>query len=142
MGLHGAIWVAPVSYNWYRFLSYAIPIQKPVLPRLCATVAVDSVFMSPMFIGAFFTTRGLIDHQSSDQIAEKIRNETFHVWTMGCFYWIPISFLNFYYIPLKYRVIAMNGFSFLWNTYLVARTRYEKTHHKPPSELTKADLEL
>lgn len=142
MGLHGAIWVGPVSSTWYSFLSKAIPLKPPVLPRLVATVGIDAALMSPCFIMAFFTTRGIIDHKSKDEIVHKIKTETFHVWTLGCAYWIPVAFLNFYITPLKYRVLAMNGFSFLWNTYLVARTKYEKSHHQPPSELTKADLEL
>jgi hypothetical protein len=91
---------------------------------------------------AFFTTRGLIEHQGIEQIKQKIQSETFHVWRMGCAYWIPVAFLNFYVIPLKYRVIAMNGFSFLWNSYLVARTQYERSHHQPPSELTEAEIKL
>ena len=142
MGLHGAIWVAPVSSTWFAFLSRRIPLTPPVLPRLIATVAIDATLMSPCFIMAFFTTRGIIDYKSKDEILHKIKSETFHVWTLGCVYWIPIAFFNFFVVPVKYRVVTMNGFSFIWNSYLVARTKYEKDHDQPPSEITKADLEL
>lgn len=129
MGLYAAFWVAPVAHGWFKFLSAAVPLKQPILPRLATIVAVDQALMSPVFISAFFTTRGIIDYQSTDQITDKIQNETFDVWRAGCAFWVPVAFFNFYWVPFKYRVITANGFSFIWNTYLVARTKYEETPH-------------
>ena len=127
MALYAAVWVAPVSHTWFTFLSRNIPLKPPVLPRLLLTVALDQVIMSPLFITAFFTVRGVIDRQDSEQIVHKIKTETWPVWQIGFGYWGPIALCNFYIIPLKHRVMAINFASFLWNGYMAARTRYDKS---------------
>lgn len=127
MGMYGAIWVAPVSYYWFRFLANRITI-KAAIPNLITTVAVDAAVMSPLFLCAFMTTRGIIEKQSKEEIAKKIRSDTFTMWTYSISFWLPVSVFNFWMVPLKFRVIYMNAFSFVWNTFLVMRTRFEKKH--------------
>lgn len=113
-----------MSYYWYKLLAQKITM-KSAIPRLLTTVAVDTATMSPLFIAAFLTTRGIIEKKTKEEIKEKVRSDAFTIWKYSIYFWLPVSFLNFGIVPLKFRVINMNAFSFIWNTFLVWRTKFD-----------------
>lgn len=83
---------------------------------------------------AFFVTRGIIDKKEPHEIVDKIKSDTFHVWTRSVNFWAPIAFGNFYFVPLQHRVLVLNSASFLWNLYLAAKAKY---HLKAAEDLHK-----
>lgn len=126
MGLHGTFFIAPVAHFWFKFLYKTIPIHQKANPIrwLTLSVAIDQCLMSPNFTMAFFVTRGIIDHKKPEEIKNKIKNDTFYVWTHSVYFWGPLAFVNFYFVPLQHRVLVLNSASFAWNLYLAAKAKY------------------
>ena len=125
--MYGAAWAAPWGYFWFKWLSHSIPLSPPpVLPKLLGTIAIDQSISAPINLVAYLTTRGLIDGDSPRQIREKLSKEAFPLWSAGCIFWIPCSFVNFYLVPLKHRVTFVNLMAFFWNAYLA--TAVDKYH--------------
>jgi len=140
MGMYGALFVAPFCHNWYQLLERRIPIPfgataatkfKLVLRRMF----LDQLVVSPVFTSGLFISRGAIAGEDWRTIGSKIRSNLWKVIGTGALVWPPAQVVNFFWVPLPYRVLFMNAVGFVWSTYtsVVAAGAFQRLTHKPTS---------
>jgi hypothetical protein len=141
MGLYGALFVAPFSHQWYHFLERKLPMPKSSsvmakLYRVMQRVTLDQFVVSPVFASGLFLSRGLIAGEDIQTIWEKTRADFLRVIMAGAVIWPPAQMVNFFFVPLPYRVLFINLVGFGWSTYtsLVASKTFhcDPCHHERP----------
>lgn len=120
MATYGALWIAPYSHFWFKFLDRLIPLEQKTykLPWLLATVAIDQLVSGPLFIAVFFSVRGVLEKRTPEQIKDKIHTDLFRIWSQSAPFWCSVQCLNMYFVPLQFRVLFSNCNSLVWNTYV------------------------
>jgi hypothetical protein len=140
MFFYGSLFVAPFSHNWYQFLERKLPMPAAPtvmvkLRRVLQRVVLDQIVVSPVFASGLFLSRGLIAGEDMQTIWKKTKTDFTRVLFAGATIWPPAQVINFFFVPLPYRVLFMNMVGFGWSTYtsLVASQAFHHPH------LAKAD---
>jgi len=94
-------------------------------------VAVDQILFSPVCLSVFFLTLGLLDSSSLRDVGREIYHKGVLIYAAEWFVWPPAQALNFYLVPLKFRVLFDNLVSFGFDIFQ-SHVRYSDS----PSELT------
>ncbi|XP_078439079.1 peroxisomal membrane 22 kDa (Mpv17/PMP22) family protein [Wolffia australiana] len=115
MASYGFLLYGPGSYAWYQFLDRAFPGQT--IANLSAKVILNQVVLGPCVIAVIFAWNNLWLGQIS-QLPKKYRNDALPTLLYGFRFWVPVSVLNFWVIPLQARVAFMSTCSVFWNFYL------------------------
>ncbi|MQL80997.1 hypothetical protein Taro_013463 [Colocasia esculenta] len=115
MASYGFLLYGPGSYAWYQFLDRSLPEQNFV--NLSAKVILNQVVLGPSVIAVVFAWNNLWQGKLS-QLPEKYRKDALPTLLYGFRFWIPVSVLNFWIIPLQARVAFMSTCSIFWNFYL------------------------
>ncbi|XP_075218364.1 mpv17-like protein 2 isoform X2 [Lycorma delicatula] len=74
-------------------------------------IIMDQLVASPCGIFIFFFGLGLLEHRNLSSGYKEIRNKFTTVYMTDWMFWPPVQFINFFYLPPKYRVIYVNGWS-------------------------------
>jgi hypothetical protein len=136
------------------------PSVMTKLYRVLQRVTLDQLVVSPVFASGLFLSRGLIAgtflvdmhsfhlhhhhnlllhlHVGEDiqTIWDKTRADFLKVILAGAVIWPPAQMVNFFFVPLPYRVLFINLVGFGWSTYtsLVASKTFhcDPCHHERP----------
>ena len=81
-------------------------------------VGIDQVAWNPIFGVVFFTSLGLMEGKSTDEIQTKIKNDLPTAVTGSWAYWVPAHFVNFRFIPGEQRLLYINGMQIMYNIFL------------------------
>jgi len=120
--------MTPLVHLWLNALELWVPHGLPqFLSRVvgashgrmaAAKIAMDQLLFSHMSLASFMVANSLLSGNTWRTVSDKIGRD-FHR-TIGASYlvWIPAQTLNFYFIPLAYRVLFINSIGFVWNIYL------------------------
>jgi len=150
MGLYGLLLVAPLSHVWFNVVTKLFPVQTntaghaalspwkakwaPVLKML----TLDQLIPVPFFSYTFWIFTGAVlgDGDCSDFSGTIMRANTNFIPTLvtGYMFWPLASFINYFCVPLKFKVLYQNAAAFCWNTYLCivsAETVNQKGNHAP-----------
>lgn len=83
--------------------------------------------MSPIFIAHYFYTAfflaGKSVHETNDILKQKFPTIYLADWLI----WPPTQLINFFFVPLKYRVLYINLITMFYNVFLC----YVKNKHEP-----------
>lgn len=103
--------IGPCCHFWYQILDRFLPGRT--FSTVVKKVFVDQIIFSPICIGVFFLTLGLLkDESSSKDVGREIYRKGLTIYTTEWFVWPPAQLLNFYLVPLKFRVLFDNIVSF------------------------------
>lgn len=81
-------------------------------------MAVDQLFFAPVLFACLLPMFGLSQGLHGNQLKEKVKQEYFNV-LFSCYkLWPAAQLINFYFVPLVFRVNFTNIISLGWNTYL------------------------
>ncbi|KAI9279582.1 hypothetical protein BY458DRAFT_30679 [Sporodiniella umbellata] len=117
MTTFGGIFAGPILSTWYRWIDKTIVHRAPS-KALLYKVACDQFLFAPCFIGAFFTGQGLFEGKSLDEIREKLTNGYTTALIGNYKIWPAVQLINFYFVPLNYRLMVTNVVALGWNAYL------------------------
>lgn len=113
--VYGGAWYAPFMH-----------IVTTTWGRILPSTAISSLaFKSAVDVSTSFAINlcGVISLQAwyrgDDPIASVKRN-LWDAWTLGCCFH-PIANMVVYSCPVIYRVLCLNTFSFMWNSFLIRR---------------------
>ncbi|KAJ8749279.1 hypothetical protein K2173_018759 [Erythroxylum novogranatense] len=112
MTSYGFLLYGPGSYAWYQFLDCHLPDQT--LPNLLLKVLLNQIVLGPSVIAIVFAWNNLWQGKLS-QLPQKYRKDALPTLLYGFRFWIPVSVLNFWVIPLQARVAFMSTGSIFWN---------------------------
>lgn len=105
-----------VCHYWY------ILLDRWMLGRSVRTVLLkvlyDQVVFSPINLVVYFGTVGLLERSSCAELSRELWFKGGTVYKVEWIVWPPAQFLNFYVLPLRYRVFFDNLISFGFDVYL------------------------
>ncbi|XP_043846397.1 protein Mpv17-like [Dromiciops gliroides] len=116
MAFIGCGFVGPVVGGWYRVLDRLIPgnTKMDVLKK----VAVDQVVFAPCFLVCLLPLIGTFDGLSVQDNWARFQRNFPAALIFNYYIWPPVQLVNFYLIPLAYRLFFVQCVAIIWNTYL------------------------
>ncbi|CAH9079779.1 unnamed protein product [Cuscuta europaea] len=117
MGSYGFLLYGPATFSWYKFLDHCMP--KPSVQNLFMKVLLNQVVLGPCVIAVVFAWNNLWLGKLSE-LPNKYRRDALPTLFFGFRFWIPVSVLNFWVVPLEARVAFMSMASIFWNFWLSA----------------------
>ena len=107
MATFGLLWHGPSGHYFYGFLDRMLPGTS--MQTVFQKVGIDQIAWNPIFGVVFFTSLGLMEGKSTDQIQDKIKADLPTAVTGSWAYWVPAHFVNFRFIPGEQRLLYING---------------------------------
>jgi len=102
--------VGPICHFWYQLMEKRLPGKT--LSVIAKKVVLDQILFSPFCLSVFFLTLGLLKNSSLRDIAEETWRKGLVLYTAEWTVWPPAQVINFYLIPLQFRVFFDNLVSF------------------------------
>jgi len=120
----GIALMGPTLHVWYLYLSKLVTISgaSGVITRLI----LDQLIFSPIFIGLFMSLLVTFEGKPS-LVVPKLKQEWLSSVVANWQLWIPFQFLNFYFVPQKFQVLAANFVALAWNVILSFKAHKEVT---------------
>lgn len=99
---------------------------------------IDQIVCSPATITTFFITLGILEGSSIDEVLQEFRCKSFRLYLAEWVIWPPAQFINFFWLPLRYRVLWDNTVSTCYDVY----TSYVKHEVPADCEASKPDEDV
>jgi protein Mpv17 len=120
--------VGLVCHYWYIYLDkhYSHPSHVNIFKK----VLLSQVVFSPICLVVFFSTLGVINRSSPREIYDNLMTKGKRIYMVEWAVWPPASLVNFYLVPLRYRVLYDNVISFgfdVYNSYIVHKHLRQST---------------
>ncbi|XP_017981880.1 PREDICTED: protein Mpv17 isoform X1 [Theobroma cacao] len=118
MTSYGFLFYGPGSYAWYKCLDHYLPHQTAQnLMLKFLQVLLNQIVLGPCVIAVVFAWNNLWLGKLS-QLPNKYQKDALPTLFYGFRFWIPVSVLNFWVVPLQARVAFMSTGSIFWNFFL------------------------
>ncbi|ODN06674.1 Mpv17-like protein 2 [Orchesella cincta] len=116
-----------VCHYWYIWLDKYMPGRtfKIAMKKML----LDQVINSPITIATFFITLAVLERSSATEFIQELRAKSWRLYLAEWVIWPPAQLINFFWLPLKYRVLYDNTISMCYDVY----TSYVK--HEIPVEI-------
>lgn len=111
-------------YNWYKFLDKIIIGQAGLAPF--KKVCVDQLLMAPTVSFSIVSLLEAMQGSNLSQIKQKLVNNLPSIVSNQYKIWPLAQLVNFYFIPLHYRLLYVNIVAFFWNIYLAYAIQVNK----------------
>lgn len=119
----GALFFAPIGDKWYKLLAQ-FGSKSPA--SHIARVAADQLVFAPFVaIPMYFSVMTMLEGQSVDEISPKLKHNWSKTVVDNWKVWPAFQFVNFWFVPVGYRLMCGNMFAIGWNGYLSMR-QHEK----------------
>ncbi|KAL4378313.1 hypothetical protein GQ457_02G010550 [Hibiscus cannabinus] len=115
MTTYGFLLYGPGSYAWYKFLDNCLPHQTA--QNIMLKVLLNQIVLGPCVIAVVFAWNNLWLGKLSE-LPNKYQKDALPTLFYGFRFWVPVSLLNFWVVPLQARVAFMSTGSIFWNFYL------------------------
>jgi len=119
-----------LCHFWYKFLDHKIP--GSTIKIITRKILWDQIFFSPILIITCLGVAGIIDKSTNSEIRNEIREKGTQLYMAEWFIWPPAQFVNFYFLPTRFRVIYDNAISLGYDMY----TSHVKNSNEPSTLIT------
>lgn len=127
--------VGPIVGKWYRVLE-SMYGKEAVLKK----VVTDQLVFSPVFIAVLVTSLNLLQGLTWDDALAKVQASYFDIILTGYQIWPIVQVVNFYFVPIQYRVLLVQVVALVWNTYLSWKLNSTKVQEISPTSSIVPDL--
>lgn len=113
-----------LTHYWFIYMDKYF--KKETLKSMFVKTFITQTIFSPLNIVAFFVTMSILNKSSFKETVDGILDKGMKILKAELIVWTPAYFLNFYFVPLKFRVVfdATISFGFdMYNSYIY----YKKT---------------
>lgn len=107
--------IAPFVHYWYIFLDRWLPGHG--MKVLCKKVLLDQVFCSPVYIGIFLLGMSLMEGRTLQNVTDDFKHKGSVLYVAEWCVWPPAQFINFCFLPTKYRVLYDNTISLAFDVF-------------------------
>ncbi|XP_034250747.1 mpv17-like protein 2 [Thrips palmi] len=107
--------VGVICHNWYRYLDSRLPGRT--LSIVAKKVLIDQVVCSPICIATFFITLGILERATWAETKKEIKDKAGRLYAAEWVVWPPAQVINFYILPLRFRVLYDNTISLGYDVY-------------------------
>ena len=122
-----------LCHFWYNFLDRVYPGKG--LKIVCKKIAIDQLVFSPVCIATCLVVACILKSHDSERTLKEVmfkgKSLTFfnrfysksyfiagpQLFLAECLLWPPAQFVNFYFLPTRYRVLYDNTVSLLYDVY-------------------------
>lgn len=115
MGLSFGLTSGFLCHYWYLFLDKKIPGKS--IGVVARKILYDQIFFSPICILACLVAAGLIESSNHQTILKELQDKGTKLYLAEWFVWPPAQFINFYFLPTRFRVIYDNFVSLGYDMY-------------------------
>eukprot|EP00794_Sanderia_malayensis_P012294 gene12294-13562_t len=91
-------------------------------------MAMDQLIWAPSFLVMFFSAVNVLNGKSAKEMKEVLKHDYLNALKVNYCIWPAVQLMNFYFIPMKHRVMVVNFVALFWNTYLAYASN--KGQHK------------
>eukprot|EP00536_Pseudo-nitzschia_multiseries_P006531 jgi/Psemu1/193251/e_gw1.139.28.1 len=124
VAITGSLWSGPITHYWYIVLekmygaiAKAANIQDPVV-GLVIRLILDSTIFSSVTISGYFTVRSFLEGTGLKGASEKVRTRFLTTLFGAWKFWPLANAVNFWFVPMQFRVLYMNVLSLFWTGWL------------------------
>ncbi|XP_065342999.1 mpv17-like protein 2 isoform X1 [Cloeon dipterum] len=118
----------PPHHYWYVWLD---KVLKP--HQVWKKILADQLIAAPFFAAFFFYGMGSLENKTPAEVTTEFRSKFPTVYAFDWFFWPPIQYVNFHYVPSRFRVLYVNGATVVWDVFL----SYMKHHDQVMKNLQK-----
>lgn len=117
MTIHGTFIFGISSFYFYSALEKHLEHFSKNL-QVFLKVSIDELIYSPLSISALFASLSIMEGKNKQQIINKIKKDFLPTFIVDLIVWPILQTINFYFLPLKYRVLYISFCSLFWNVFL------------------------
>ncbi|KAK2145063.1 hypothetical protein LSH36_705g01020 [Paralvinella palmiformis] len=114
--LYGTVILGPTLRSWYTILDKIV--KGTGKSAALQKVALDQFGFAPGFLAFFLSSMTLFSTGSVTASIEKCKKDWKEVVVANWKIWPAAQTINFYFVPLNWRLIYVNVIAVFWNTYL------------------------
>ncbi|CAD5112321.1 DgyrCDS1546 [Dimorphilus gyrociliatus] len=126
----------PLNHYWYTNLDKFFPGRN--LGPIVKKIIMDETIGSVMFTSIFFIGAGLLAGHTLNDAVDELKSKFITVYKADLTIWPVAQLINFYLIPIKFRVIFVAFLSFGWCSFLCYMSSVEVD--KDEGEISKVSL--
>lgn len=108
--------MGPFNHAWYTFLDKMLVGNsgRIVFKKICC----DQCVAAPYFCTTFLMGMSLLEGKGWSVSVKEWKEKFLIIYAMDWFIWPPSQFINFYFLPTKYRVLYVCFITLIWDTIL------------------------
>lgn len=124
VAITGLVWSGPITHYWYIILekiyeeiAKTANIQTPAI-GLFVRLMLDALIFSSVTITGYFTIRSMLEGSGMAGAKKKIETRFFTTLFGAWRFWPIANAVNFWFVPMQFRVLYMNILSLFWTGWL------------------------
>ncbi len=121
--IFGISWAGLFNHHWYNFLARKFPSKQ--LIDVCKKTFMQHGLLNPfvyvptfLFSQPLLLSGGNINNISTRLSPDKFKEDYVSTLRTCYIFWIPLSVIQFVFIPTPYHVLYNSGLGFIWNVLL------------------------
>jgi len=124
VAITGCLWSGPITHYWYIVLEKLYTIIAQVFNIQNAAVGLiiklilDSTIFSSVTITGYFTMRSILEGTGLKGAGYKLKTRFLSTLFGAWRFWPLANAVNFWFVPIQFRVLYMNALSFFWTGWL------------------------
>jgi len=122
MTCFGFFYYAPLISRWMVLAEKLFPGRSPA--SLTKKIIMDQTIISSGLTVGFLLINEVVDGRGVNSGLRKINQDFGDMIVANWQLWTPTQLINFYFMPLHYRVIFSKVVGFFWNIYLSWKAHY------------------
>lgn len=123
--------LGPLQHHFYKNLDKFYPGNgiKVVMKKISA----DQFIQSPLYYAGFIIGGGLLERESLHECVEELKDKFVTIYMADLCVWPAAQFVNFYYLPPRFRVLYVSSLSLFWSIFLscVKHMDTQNYHYQP-----------
>lgn len=96
-------------HYWYNFLDRKLPGYT--IRTVSKKILIDQMICSPVCVSMLFFTTSILEGISKEEALEEFKKKAWILYAAEWTVWPPAQFINFYFLPTRYRVLYDNTIS-------------------------------
>ncbi|GCC35614.1 mitochondrial inner membrane protein Mpv17 isoform X1 [Chiloscyllium punctatum] len=112
----GLTYVGPVLGVWYKLLDQLVVGKSKTVAF--KKMLLDQFALAPSFLACFLALTGFLGGHSREEVWLKLKKDYKDTLISNYYIWPTVQMLNFYFVPLVYRLPLIQVVALMWNTYL------------------------
>lgn len=127
--------VGPTVATWYKFLDYMFGTGKAGITAVLKKMIMDQSLFAPCFLATLVSSLHYSKGHSVTEVKEHLHDKYIDILLANYKVWPFVQLVNFYFLPLQYRVLFVQCVSVVWNTYLSWKINHSKSIEKTEAAL-------
>ena len=123
----GLVMLGPSMHVWYSSLDRLITSQT--FRAAVTKMLMDQCLFLPVYVIAVVAVMGILRSETFADIREQLHRDFVPIMKTSYQIWPLLQIANFYFIPLKHRILVMNMVGLLYNTYVAWKIEQRMARH-------------